>query len=146
MLIDRIKDDLKGAMKARDGARTEVLRFLMSEVKNVGINEKRELDDQVVTGVLQKLTKQRRDGIEQFRAAGRDDLVAKEEAELAILQGYLPSQLSDEALEAEVRAAIAETGATSKKDFGKVMKKAMERVAGRADGKRLQEAVNKLLE
>jgi uncharacterized protein YqeY len=77
MLIDRIRDDLKEAMKAREARRVEVLRFLLSEVKNVGINEKRELDDQVVIGVLQKLLKQRQDGIEQFRTAGRPDLVAK---------------------------------------------------------------------
>lgn len=145
MLIDRIKDDMKTAMKARDAARLEALRFLLSEVKNVGINEKREIDDGIVTAVLQKLTKQRCDGIEQFRAANRSDLVAKEEAELAVLQSYLPRQLSDEDLEAKLRSIVQEVGAASKKDMGKVMKVAVERLAGAADGKRIQAAVTKLL-
>lgn len=145
MLIDRIRDDLKTAMKARDSVRVDVLRFLLSEVKNVGINEKRELDDAVVTGVLQKLTKQRREGVEQFRSAGREDLVKKEEGELAILGEYLPRQMSDADLEATVRAVIAEVGATSKKDMGKVMKAAVERLSGAADGRRIQGLVQKLL-
>jgi hypothetical protein len=145
MLIDKIKADLKTAMKAREAARVEALRFLLSEVKNVGINEKRDLDDGLVTGVLLKLTKQRRDASEQFRAAGRGDLVAKEEAELAVLQGYLPLQLSDQDLEAKLRAIVEELGAASKKEMGKVMKTAVERLAGAADGKRIQAAVTKLL-
>ena len=145
MLIDKIRDDMKTAMKAREAARVEALRFLISEVKNVGINEKREIDDGVVTGVLQKLTKQRRDGIEQFRAANRSDLVAKEEAELAVLESYLPRQLSDADLEAKLRAIIQEVGAASKKDMGKVMKAAVERLQGAADGKRIQATVVRLL-
>jgi hypothetical protein len=145
MLIDRIREDLKTAMKARDATRVDALRFLLSEIKNVGINEKRELDDGVVTGVLQKLTKQRREGMEQFRSAGREDLVKKEEGELAILQAYLPQQLSEEELEANVRAVIAQVGATSRKDMGKVMKAAVERLSGAADGRRIQGVVQKLL-
>jgi len=145
MLIDRIKEDLKEAMKARDAHRVDTLRFLLSEVKNVGINEKKDLTDAVFVGVVQRLSKQRRDGIEQFRTAGRTDLVDKEEAELAILQGYLPKQMTDAELEAVVRTAIQETGATSKKDMGKVMKLAMERLAGAAEGKRVQTVVQSLL-
>jgi hypothetical protein len=145
MLIDQIRDDLKTAMKARDAARTEVLRFLLSEVKNIGINERRELDDGVVVSVLQKLSKQRREGMDQFRAAGRQDLVDKEAAELAILESYLPKQMADGDLEALVRAVIAETGASSKKDMGKVMKAALERASGGADGKRVQGLVARLL-
>jgi uncharacterized protein YqeY len=145
MMIDTIREDLKTAMKAKDAARVDVLRFLLSEVKNIGINEKRELDDGVVTQVLQKLSKQRRDGAEQFKAAGRNDLVEKEMAELAILESYLPKQISDADLEAKVRAIAAEVGATSKKDMGKVMKAAVERLKGAADGKRIQAAVAKAL-
>jgi hypothetical protein len=145
MLVDKIRDDLKEAMKARDARRVETLRFLLSEVKNVGINEKRELDDPVVLGVIQKLSKQRREGIEQFRGAGRDDLVAKEEEELALLKSYLPPPLTDAELEDRVRGLAAEVGATSKKDMGKVMKVAMERLAGMADGKRVQSIVQKIL-
>jgi uncharacterized protein YqeY len=145
MLVDKIKDDLKIAMKARDQARVEVLRFLLAEVKNVGINERRELDDGVVSGVLQKLTKQRREGAEQFRAAGRDDLVKKEMAEMAILAEYMPRQLSDAELETRLRDLIAESGIQSKKDMGKLMKLAMEQLQGAADGKRVQAVAAKLL-
>jgi uncharacterized protein YqeY len=145
MLVDKIRDDLKQAMKAKDSRRVEALRFLLSEVKNVGINEKRELDDPVVLGVIQKLSKQRREGIEQFREAGRADLVAKEEAELALLGSYLPQQLTDAELEDRLRGLAAECGATSRKDMGKVMKVAMERLAGMAEGKRVQSFVQKIL-
>ena len=108
-------------------------------------NERRELDDGVVAGVLQKLTKQRRDGIDQFRAAGREDLVKKEMAEMAILAEYMPRQLSDAELETRLRDLIAEGGIQSKKDMGKVMKLAMEKLQGAADGKRIQAVAAKLL-
>lgn len=145
MLIEKIREDLKTSMKAKDSARIEVLRFLLSEVKNIGINEKRELDDGVVTQVLLKLAKQRRDGIDQFKAANRQDLADKELAELAILDGYMPKQLPDSELEAAVQAVIVETGARSKKDMGKVMKAVLEKLQGRADGKRVQAVAAKFL-
>lgn len=145
MLIDRIRDDLKSAMKAREPHRVDVLRFLLSEVKNVGIDEKKELTDAVVVAVLQKLSKQRRDGIEQFRAAGRDDLAEKEGAELAFLEAYLPQQATDAEVEVAVAMVIADLGATSKKDMGKVMKASLERLAGAADGRRVQGVVARLL-
>lgn len=145
MLFERIQADMREAMKARDVPRREALRFLLSEVKTAGINERKEPDDALVTAVIQKLAKQRRDGIVEFRAAGRADLVGKEEAELAVLLTYLPEQLSDEALVARVHEIIRETGATSKKDMGKVMKLAVERLQGAADGKRIQQAVAKSL-
>lgn len=145
MLIDTIRDDLKTAMKSREAARVEVLRFLLSEVKNIGINEKKELDDGVVTQVLQKLAKQRRDGCEQFKAAGRQDLADKELAELAILEHYLPRQMSDADVEAVVRAVACEVGATSKKDMGRVMKAVLEKLKGAAEGKRVQAAVARVL-
>jgi len=145
MLIDKIRDDLKAAMKARAARQVDALRFFLAEVKNAGINERRELDDALVIGVIQRLSKQRRDGIEQFRTAGRTDLVEKEEAELTILQSYLPKQLDDAGLESVLRALIAELGASSKKDMGKVMKAAMEKLQGTADGKRVSSIVQKLL-
>jgi hypothetical protein len=146
MLIDRIREDIKTAMKAREAQRLEALRFLLSEVKNVGINEKKELTDDVVIGVLQRLSKQRREGSEQFRASGHTEHAAKEEAELAILQSYLPQQLSDEELETRLRALVQELGASSKKDMGRVIKAAVERLAGLADGKRIQSVAGRLLQ
>ena len=145
MLIDRIREDMKAAMKAREAVRVDTLRFLLSEVKNVGINEKRELDDEVVKSVLARLAKQRREGIEQFRGAGRNDLAASEEAQLAVLESYLPRQLSDAELEEALRTIIREVGAASKKDMGKVMKAAVERLAGAADGKRISAIAGRLL-
>jgi uncharacterized protein YqeY len=145
MLFERIQGDMREAMKARDVPRREALRFLLSEVKTAGINERKEPDDALVTAVIQKLAKQRRDGIAEFRAAGREDLAAKDEAELAVLLAYLPRQLSEEDLEARVREVIHETGAASKKDMGKVIKLALERLQGAADGKRIQQAAAKLL-
>jgi uncharacterized protein YqeY len=145
MLHERIQGDMKEAMKARDVPRRDAIRFLLSEVKTAGINERKEPDDALVIGVIQKLAKQRRDGMEEFRKAGREDLVAKDEAELAVLLAYLPKQLSDEDLESRVRELIRETGAASKKDMGKVMKLAVERLQGAADGKRIQQVVAKLL-
>lgn len=145
MLVDRIRDELKEAMKAHDAPRVEALRYLLSEVKNVGINERRELDDGVVIAVSEKLAKQRRDAIEQFRAAGRMDLVEKDEFQLALLERYLPARLGAEDLEAKVREVIAEVGASGKKDMGRVMKAALARLAGAADGKQVQAVVARLL-
>jgi hypothetical protein len=149
MLFEKIQDDVKAAMKARDAHRVETLRFLLAEVKNVGINagveDRSAIADATVVSVLQKLSKQRREGIEQFKAGGRADLVAKEETELAILESYLPRQIDDAEVEAAVKAVIAEIGASSKKDLGKVMKAAMARLAGQADGKRVSAIAGKLL-
>jgi hypothetical protein len=145
MIHEKIQEDIKTAMKARDAARLGALRFLHSEIKNIGINEKIPITDEVVFRVIGRLAKQRRDGIEEFRKAGRQDLVAKEEAELAILEAYMPKGLTEEELKAEVRAVIQEVGATSKRDIGKVMKAALARLAGRADGKSIQAAAASLL-
>jgi len=145
MIHEKIQEDIKGAMKAREAARLGTLRFLHSEIKNISINEKVPITDEVVLRVLVRLAKQRRDGIEEFRKAGRADLVAKEEAELAILESYMPKAMSEEEVRAEVKAVIAEVGATSKRDMGKVMKAALARLAGRADGKAVQAAAQALL-
>jgi uncharacterized protein len=145
MIHEKIQEDIKTAMRARDAIRLGTLRFLHSEIKNIGINEKVAITDEITLKVIGRLAKQRREGIEEFRKAGRPDLVAKEEAELAILEAYLPKGIGEEELKAEVAAVIAEVGATSKKDMGKVMKAAMARLAGRADGKAIQAAAASLL-
>ncbi len=142
-LKSRVTDDMKTAMRgrtnpdealrARDAARLGTIRLLLAAIKQREVDERIELDDAAVSTVVEKLIKQRKDSIIQFRAAGRDDLVAAEEAELAVLQAYLPEQLSPVEVEAAVAAAIAETGAASAKDMGKVMGLLKPRLAGRAD-------------
>ena len=145
MIHQTIQDHIKIAMKARDAARVEVLRYLHSEIKNIGINEKVEITDEIALKVLSRLAKQRREGVEGFRKANRPELAAKEEAELAILDSYLPKAMNPDELKAVIQAVIQEVGAASKKDMGKVMKTAMVRLAGRADGKEIQAAAAALL-
>ena len=132
-LIARITDDMKTAMRARDTARLGTVRLLLAAVKQREIDERIELDDAAVSSIVEKLIKQRKDSISQFQAAGRDDLVAVEQAELIVLQAYLPEQLSAAEVEAAVVAAIAESGAASAKDMGKVMGLLKPRLGGRAD-------------
>jgi uncharacterized protein YqeY len=142
-LKDRITEDMKTAMRgrtnpdeaqrARDAARLGTIRLLLAAIKQKEVDERVELDDAAVSTVVEKLIKQRKDSITQFRAAGRADLVAAEEAELAVLQTYLPEQLSPAEVEAAVAAAIAEAGAVSAKDMGRVMGLVKPRLAGRAD-------------
>ena len=132
-LKERINDEMKAAMRARDSARLSAIRLLLAAVKQKEVDERIELDDAAVSSIVEKLIKQRKDSISQFQAAGRDDLVAAEQAELAVLQASLPEQLSAAEVEAAVIAAIAESGATSAKDMGKVMGLVKPRLAGRAD-------------
>ncbi|MFN3544102.1 MAG: GatB/YqeY domain-containing protein [Thiobacillus sp.] len=129
----RINDDMKAAMRAKETARLGTIRLLLAAIKQREVDERTELDDAAISGVVEKLIKQRKDSVSQFQAAGRDDLVAAEEAELAVLKAYLPEQLSAAEVEAAVAAAIAEAGATSPKDMGKVMDLLKPRLAGRAD-------------
>ena len=129
----RITDDMKTAMRAKDTARLGTIRLLLAAIKQKEVDERIELDDAAVSSIVDKLIKQRKDSISQFQAAGRDDLVAAEQAELAVLQAYLPEQLSAAEVEAAVVAAIAESGASSAKDMGKVMGLLKPRLAGRAD-------------
>jgi uncharacterized protein YqeY len=129
----RISEDMKSAMRARDTVRLGTVRLLLAAIKQKEVDERNEADDAAVTGIVEKLIKQRKDSISQFQAAGRDDLVAAEQAELAVLQTYLPEQLSSAEIEAAVAAAIAESGATSARDMGKVMGLLKPRLAGRAD-------------
>jgi uncharacterized protein YqeY len=129
----RITDDMKAAMRARETARLGTIRLLLAAIKQKEVDERIELDDAAVSSIVEKLIKQRKDSISQFQAAGRDDLVAAEQAELVMLQAYLPEQLSAAEVEAAVVAAIAESGAASAKDMGKVMGLLKPRLAGRAD-------------
>ncbi|MHB1145059.1 MAG: GatB/YqeY domain-containing protein [Thiobacillus sp.] len=134
----RITDDMKTAMRAKDTARLGTIRLLLAAIKQKEVDERIELDDvalgdPIIGSIVEKLIKQRKDSISQFQAAGRDDLVAAEQAELVVLQAYLPEQLSAAEVEAAVVAAIAESGASSAKDMGKVMGLLKPRLAGRAD-------------
>ena len=129
----RITDDMKTAMRAKEMARLGTIRLLLAAIKQREVDERIELDDAAVSSIVEKLIKQRKDSISQFQVAGRDDLVAAEQAELVVLQAYLPEQLSAAEVEAAVAAAIAESGASSAKDMGKVMGLLKPRLAGRAD-------------
>jgi uncharacterized protein YqeY len=147
-LASRIPEDLKAAMKAKDTVALAVIRALKTAMTNASIEKGglgTPLDDTEVTALIRKQIKQRQDSITQFTAAGRAELAATEQAEIAVLEKYLPANLSAEEITAIVEAAIAETGATSKADMGKVMKLAQERTAGRADGKTLSQEVAKRL-
>jgi uncharacterized protein YqeY len=145
-LNEKIGAEITTAMKAKDATRLSALRMLKAAVMNKGVEKNRDLDDGEILQVVASLVKQRKDSVEQFEKAGRTDLVAKETAEIAILQEYLPPAASQDDIDAAVAAAIAESGATSVKDMGKVMKAVMPKLAGRnADGKAVNEAVRRAL-
>jgi hypothetical protein len=132
-LKDRINDDMKAAMRARETGRLATIRLLLAAVKQREVDERITLDDAAVTAVIDKMIKQRKDSIGQFEAAGRTDLVEQESAELAVLTAYMPAQLSEAEIAAEVQAAVAETGAAGPQDMGKVMGVLKAKLAGRAD-------------
>jgi len=144
-LSDRLTEEMKGAMKARDDLRLSAIRQVRSAVKNREIELKHELDDPGICEVIASLVKQRRDSIRLFQEGGRVDLVEKEEKELGILCEFLPAQLGRAELEELVAKVIAECGAQGGKDMGKVMKSLAPHVAGRADGKVVAEVVREKL-
>lgn len=144
-LTEQIRADLTESMKARTAERTSTLRMLQSALKNEQINVMHELSDEEAMAIVRKAVKQRQDSIDQYKNAKRDDLAAKEQSEMDILKTYLPPELSDTELESGLREIIASTGAASKKDLGKVMKEATARYKGRAEGKKIQEIVARLL-
>ena len=159
-LKDRIQADLNDAMRARDEIRKSALRMLISAIRNAEIpaapeddaaleamtpGGKTGLDDAEVTDVIQRQVKQRRDSIDAFRKAKRDDLAEKEEAELAILQVYLPAEATRDEIEAAARKIVAETGASGPRDMGKVMPRMSAEFKGRADGRVINEVVRALL-
>ena len=128
-----ITEDMKSAMKAGDKDRLKVVRLMLAAIKQIEVDTRSELDDVAVLGVLEKMLKQRRDSVQQFAKGGRDDLVAIEEAEIAVLETYLPAKMDDAELEALIGEAIAATGAESIRDMGKVMGAIKGKAAGRAD-------------
>ncbi len=145
-LNDRIGAEITAAMKAKDAPRLSALRMLKAAVMNKGVEKGRDLEDAEVLQVVASLVKQRRDSIEQFSTAGRADLVAKETGDLTVLERYLPPAATAEEIDAAVTSAIAESGATTAKDMGKVMKAVMPKLAGKnADGKAVNEAVRRKL-
>ena len=139
------EDDLKAAMKAGDKTKVATLRLLIAALKNERIHAARELTGEEVEAAVRRAVKQRKDSIEQYQKGGRQDLVDAENAELAILETYLPKGLSDADLEAAIRAIVAEKGFTAAKDVGLVMKELMARHRGRVDGKRAQEITRQIL-
>jgi len=146
MLAEKIEDDFKAALKARDVRKVETLRMLKAALGNFLIEKRKDkAEDAELISLIQKQLKLRQDSIESFQKGGRADLVEKETREKIILESYLPKALSDEELEALVKRAIAETSAQSKADLGKVMKQALALAQGRADGKRASEIALTLL-
>jgi hypothetical protein len=132
-LKEHITEDMKSAMRAGEKERLGTIRLALAAIKQREIDERITLDDTQVLAVLEKMIKQRKEAITQFQAGGRADLVAKESAEVALLEGYLPARMSDAELDALIAGAIAATGATSAKDMGKVMALVKSQAQGRAD-------------
>lgn len=129
----RIQDDMKSALRGGEKQRLAVIRLILAAIKQREVDERIQLDDAQTLAVIEKMVKQRRESIAQFEAGGRADLVAKENAELVLLSGYQPAQLSEAELDALIGEAVASTGATSVKDMGKVMGIIKSRAAGRVD-------------
>jgi uncharacterized protein YqeY len=144
-LKDQLNESMKTAMKARDDLRLSAVRMVRSMVKNREIEQKKELNDQEIIDVISTLVKQRRESIRMYREGNRPDLVEKEEAELEVLLGFLPVQLSVTEIEALVVKIIAETGAQGARDMGRVMKVLTPLTAGKADGKTVSETVKQKL-
>lgn len=149
-LQDQITNDWKKALKEKS-SKKEALSMIMTELKNraikdnVVIDGKRVVEDNIAVEVMQKMAKQRKEAIESYQSAGRDDLASKEQVELSVISEYLPAQLNDEELKSLVSESIAKSGATSLKEMGAVMALVIKKVSGRADGKRIQQMVRSLL-
>ena len=144
-LTEQIRADLTAAMKAKEAEKLSTLRMLQAALKNEQIEKMHELSDAEAAVVIRRSVKQRQDSIEQFEKAGRQELADKEKRELVVLEAYLPKQMSDDALETLIRDLVAATGATSKKDTGKVMKEIMAKHRDEVDGKKVQEILGRLL-
>ena len=144
-LRETINQDVKNAMKAKDTKKRDALRLLTSAFKQIEVDERKELNDDDVVKIIQTQVKRRNDSATQYKDAGRDDLMQIELDEIAIYTPYLPAQLSDEELASALKEIISKVGATTMKDIGKVMGTASKELAGKADGKRINESVKKLL-
>ncbi len=144
-LKERLDGDLKDAMRNKDSVRRTVLRTIISEIRNAEIAKQEALDDEGVLVVMTKQAQQRRDSIEAFKSASRSDLVESESAELKIISGYLPEQLSEDEIEVVITEVISQVEAKGFSDMGKVMKEIMQRIRGRADGKMVSAIVTSRL-
>ena len=146
MLKDRLEEELKGALKQKDTAKTSTIRLLKADIHNYMIEKKlKDIKDEDILTIIQKQVKRRKESIEQFKKGNRNDLVEKEEQELKILEAYMPEQLAEEELKSIIKEQIKELQAAGKNDFGKVMKSVIEKTKGRADGKIISKLVNELL-
>jgi uncharacterized protein len=144
-LKDRITDDMKAAMRAKEAERLSTVRMLLAAIKQREVDERIVLDDTQVVGIVDKLIKQRKDSVAAFQQAGRTDLVDKESAEIKVLEAYLPQRLSADEIAAAVAAIVTETGAAGPGDMGKVMGAAKARLAGKADMAQVSAAVKSAL-
>ena len=144
-LKEQLNEDLKTAMRNKEVVKRDSIRAINTMIKQIEVDERKELTDEDVIKLIQRGIKQREEAIAQYKAASRDDLVQKEQEQVDVFMLYLPAQLSDEELEAGMKEIIAQTGASSMKDMGKVMGAATKTFAGVADGKRINEMVKKLL-
>jgi len=144
-LKDQIKSDVKDAMRAKEVVKRDTLRNIQAAIKQIEVDERRDVSDADVESIMMKYLKQREDAKTQFKDAGRDDLVAKEDAEIAIVKAYLPEPMDDTELESILKEVIASVGAESMKDMGKVMGAAKSAIGSRADGGRINVLVKKLL-
>ncbi len=142
---ERLKNDLKDAMKAKDVFKRETIRFLMSALKQVEVDERRELSDDDIYKIIQKSIKQRDDAAKQYKEAGREELYEKEKAEAKLIKTYLPKQLNEEELTQIVKELIEQSGATGIKDMGSIIKLTLDRVGNSADGKSISAIVKSLL-
>ena len=145
-LRERLRDDLKTAMRAKDTLRRDTIRLLEAALKNVEIEQREEADDAVISQTIQKQIRQREESIEQYRAGGRDDLADQEAAEITVLQDYAPQLMDREGVVAAARAAIEAAGATGASDKGKVMGPLMAELRGKTDGRLVNEVVSELLD
>jgi uncharacterized protein YqeY len=144
-LNQQIKSDIKDAMRAKDTVKRDTLRNIQAAVKQIEVDERRDVTDADLETIMMKYLKQREDAKTQFADAGRDDLVVKEDAEIAIVKAYLPEPMDDTELEAVIKEVITSVGAESMKDMGKVMGGAKAAIGSRADGGRINQIVKKLL-
>ena len=144
-LIEQVKNDIKDAMRAKDKVKRDTLRNLQASAKQIKVDERRDVTDADMEAIMVKYLKQREDAKVQFADAGRDDLVEKENAEIAIVKAYLPEPMDDDELENVLKEVIGSVEATSMKDMGKVMGAAKSAVGSRADGGRINQMVKKLL-
>lgn len=144
-LKERLKNDMKEAMRNKEIVKRDTIRAINTMIKQIEVDERKELSDDEITALLQKAIKQRNEAIEQYKAGDREDLVKKEQGEIDVINLYMPQQLSDEELETAMREIISSVGATSMKDMGKVMGQAKSKIGAGADGKRINEMVKKIL-